>query len=93
MYYAVQPLSVGQIINNIFEEGFGIQLQSQRCRCLLHHLCISLMEFWQSKYDNRIYNHYEKITTEQENETRKLIKHLGLNWESTCLSHIKTNAA
>ena len=52
-----------------------------------YHLYISLMEFWQSKYDNRIYNlNYEKITTEQENETRKLIKHLGLNWESTCLS-------
>ena len=39
-------------------------------------------------YDlTKIYNlDYEKLTTEQENETRKLINHLGLNWEKACLS-------
>ena len=45
------------------------------------------MKFWQSKYDNRIYNlDYEKLTTEQEKETRKLINHLKLNWQDRCLS-------
>ena len=46
-----------------------------------------LMKFWQSKYDDRIYNlNYEKLTTYQENETRKLLKYLDLNWEKVCLS-------
>ena len=46
-----------------------------------------LMEFWQSKYSDRIYNlNYEKLTTDQENETRKLIDLLGLDWEEACLS-------
>ena len=45
------------------------------------------MSVWQSKYRNRIYNlNYENLTTDQENQTRKLIKHLGLNWEQACLS-------
>ena len=45
------------------------------------------MKLWQSQYDDRIYNlNYEKLTTDQENQTRKLIKHLGLSWEATCLS-------
>jgi hypothetical protein len=29
---------------------------------------------------------YEKLTVDQENETRKLIKYLGLKWEMACLS-------
>ena len=45
------------------------------------------MEFWQSEYSDRIYNlNYEKLTTDQESETRKLIDLLGLNWEEACLS-------
>ena len=52
-----------------------------------YRLYIGLMKFWQSKYDNRIYNlDYEKLTTEQEKETRKLINHLKLNWQDACLS-------
>ena len=45
------------------------------------------MEFWQSEYSDRIYNlNYEKLTTDQESETRKLIDLLGLDWEEACLS-------
>ena len=29
---------------------------------------------------------YESLTTDQENQTRKLIEHLELNWEEACLS-------
>ena len=47
----------------------------------------NLMQFWQSQYDNRIYKlDYEKLTTDQDNETRQLIKHLGIEWEDACLS-------
>jgi tetratricopeptide (TPR) repeat protein len=46
-----------------------------------------LTEFWQSQYGDRIYNlNYENLTTDQENQTRKLIKHIGLSWEEACLS-------
>ena len=47
----------------------------------------SFMEFCQSEYSHRIYNlRYEKLTTEQETETKKLIKHMELTWEKACLS-------
>jgi hypothetical protein len=52
-----------------------------------YHLYIDLMNLWQSKYSDRIYNlNYEKLTTQQEIETRKLIEYIGLNWEEACLS-------
>ena len=45
------------------------------------------MKLWQSQYSDRIYNlNYEKLTNDQEKETRKLIKYLELNWEEACLS-------
>ena len=46
-----------------------------------------LMSLWQSKYNDRIYNlNYENLTIDQEKQSRKLIKHIGLNWEKACLS-------
>jgi hypothetical protein len=45
------------------------------------------MKLWNSEYDDRIYNlNYEDLTTDQENQTRKLITHLNLPWEDACLS-------
>ena len=52
-----------------------------------YNLYIDLMKHWQSDYGDRIYNlNYENLTTDQENQTKKLIKHLGLSWEKACLS-------
>ena len=46
----------------------------------------NLMEYWNTHYEKRIYTlDYEKLTTDQEVETRKLIKYLELNWEEACL--------
>ena len=46
-----------------------------------------LMNFWERECGDRIYNlNYETLTINQEDETRKLIQHLGLNWEKECLS-------
>ena len=46
-----------------------------------------LMELWNQQYSEYIYHlDYEKLTIEQEAETRKLIQHLGLDWEDNCLS-------
>ena len=45
------------------------------------------MNLWNSEYGNRIYNlEYEKLTVNQEEETKKLIKYLELSWEKSCLS-------
>ena len=46
-----------------------------------------LMEFWQPIYSSKIYKlNYEHLTTDQEKQTRELIKYLNLNWEDSCLS-------
>lgn len=50
-------------------------------------LYTNLMKLWQSQYGNKIYNlDYEKLTNNQERETKRLIKYLGLTWEDSCLS-------
>ena len=45
------------------------------------------MEFWQKKYGDRIYDlDYDKLTLNQEEETKKLVEYLNLVWEKACLS-------
>ena len=46
-----------------------------------------LMHFWSQSYSERIYNlDYDKLTEDQEPETRRLIEYLGLNWEDACVA-------
>jgi tetratricopeptide (TPR) repeat protein len=46
-----------------------------------------LMDFWDQQYSDQIYHlDYDKLTVEQEPETRKLIEYLELGWEDDCLS-------
>ena len=50
-------------------------------------LYVELMHFWHQSYSDRIYNlDYDKLTENQEPETRRLIEHLGLNWQEACLA-------
>ena len=52
-----------------------------------YELYKDLMNLWQSHYGGRIYNlNYEILTTDQKNQTQKLIKYLNLTWEEACLS-------
>ena len=52
-----------------------------------HELYQDLMKYWRLIFPNRIYDlHYEVSTEHQEEETRKLIGHLGLEWDDACLS-------
>ena len=54
---------------------------------LYYKMYTNLMDLWQSYYGDRIYDlNYENLTTDQENETKRLIKNLGLDWEEECLS-------
>jgi hypothetical protein len=45
------------------------------------------MNFWDKHYGNHIYSlDYDRLTIDQDLETRKLIEYLGLEWEDHCLS-------
>ena len=64
--------------------GFSYDLQDI---VLYYQMYFDLMQFWQSEYGHRIYSlDYERLTQDQEQETKQLIKYLGLTWENRCLS-------
>ena len=47
----------------------------------------NLMDFWTMSLDKRIYNiNYDHLTIKQEDETKKLLDYIGLNWEDSCMS-------
>ncbi len=51
-----------------------------------------LMSFWSDSLPGRIYDlDYELLSVNQENETKKLISFLDLDWESSCLSPESNN--
>ena len=52
-----------------------------------HGLYKDLMHFWNQSYSDHIYNlDYDRLTEDQEPETRRLIECLELNWEDACLA-------
>ena len=54
---------------------------------IFYRLYMDLMNFWQTAYGSQIYTlDYDKLTTDQDVETERLIEHLGLEWEDACLS-------
>ncbi len=53
-----------------------------------------LMAFWCERFPGRIYDlNYEALTENQEDETRKLLEYVGLEWEDACLEFHKTERA
>ena len=55
---------------------------------------VDLMKHWSEEFGDRICDlSYDRLTIDQENETRRLIESLGLPWEDACLSpHENTRA-
>jgi tetratricopeptide (TPR) repeat protein len=52
-----------------------------------YRLYEDLMKFWNNILKDRVYKiDYEALTVNHEDEIKKLIKYLGLNWEEACLS-------
>lgn len=50
-----------------------------------------LMQFWRERFPGRIYDlNYERLTENQEEETRKLLDYCGLEWDGQCLEFEKT---
>ena len=52
-----------------------------------YELYKDLMAFWNKLFPNKIYDVcYEDLTTNQELETRKLLKYCELDWDENCLN-------
>jgi len=52
-----------------------------------YNLYENLMNLWLNEFGDKIFNlDYEKLTTDQEGETKKLINYLELKWEDACLT-------
>ena len=59
-----------------------------------YELYDDLMSFWHDLYPNKIYDlSYEELTTNQENETRKLLEYCDLDWDENCLNFHTNNRA
>jgi len=53
-----------------------------------------MMAFWHELYPNKIYDiTYEDLTTNQEEETRKLLEYCDLDWDENCLNFHENNRA
>jgi len=51
-----------------------------------HKLYLDVMEYWREKFPGRIYElDYNRLTMEQEEETRRILEYCGLEWEDACL--------
>ena len=59
-----------------------------------YHLYQELMAFWDEAFPGAIHHlDYEKLTVDQEAETRALLNSVGLDWEDQCLDFDKTERA
>ena len=55
-----------------------------------YNLYTELMDFWNERFPHRIHQvNYELLTESQDVETRRLLKYVGLNFESRCLEFYK----
>ncbi len=53
-----------------------------------------LMDFWHQKFPEKIYDiSYEKLTTNQKQETKELLKYCELDWDENCLNFHKNKRA
>ena len=52
------------------------------------------MDFWHKKFPGKIYDIcYEDLTTNQEEETKKLLEYCELDWDENCLNFHKNKRA
>jgi len=73
------------IFKNFFEGGLDFGYNQKELGAY-YNLYLDLMNFWNEKFPNTIYNaQYEKIIEDPENEIKKMIKFCDLDWEDNCL--------
>jgi hypothetical protein len=57
-----------------------------------YNLYEDLINFWKSKYPEKIYDlEYENLINNQENETKKILDFCELEWDPNCLKHYNNN--
>lgn len=79
------------IYKNIFSEGHKYAYSLEELG--RYHTCYQdLMFYWDEVFPGKIYDiSYEKLVSDQEEETRKLLNHCGLSWDDACLTFHKTS--
>ena len=78
----------GQIIS-IFSAAQGEWVWAYNLDDLagFYGLYTDLMDFWHQSFPDKIYDLcYEDLTTNQEEETRKLLEYCELDWDENCLN-------
>ena len=87
----ILQLLVGQITKQYFLKNalaYSFSLENIKTYFKLY---MDLIKFWEYQYGDRIYKiNYEKLTIDQESETKSLIALLDLKWERLVYSHKKT---
>ena len=74
------------LYKNIFEGGLNFSYDQKELGTY-YNLYLDLMNFWNSKFTNSIYEaKYELVIKTSENEIKKIIQFCGLPWEKNCLS-------
>ena len=63
---------------------------SQEETAEFYNLYAGLMDFWRGAFPGKIVDlHYEALTANQSEETRKLLSYCGLDWDPACLEFHK----
>ena len=83
---------------SIYKKYFGVRgngwAYSQGDIAQFYLLYEDLMRFWNELYPHKIYDvSYESLTTNQEEETRKLLDYCELDWNENCLNFHKNPRA
>ena len=74
------------LYKNNFEGGLNFSYDQKELGTY-YNLYLDLMNFWNSKFTNSIYEaKYELVIKNSENEIKKIIQFCGLPWEKNCLS-------
>ena len=77
--------------NFFIDNGLDFNL-NQRDVAEYYSMYLELMDFWTKKYKKNILDiHYEIFVKDFEANTKKILDHLNLQWESQLLQYQKTN--
>jgi hypothetical protein len=75
--------------SNWYENGYRFSYNMDDL-VTFYGLYSRLMEFWHKKFPEKIYDVcYEDLTTNQEEETKKLLEYCELDWDENCLNFHK----
>jgi tetratricopeptide (TPR) repeat protein len=75
------------------DEGMGFPYEMEDLG-RFYNSYIEIMAFWHELFPNQIYDiSYENLTTNQEEETRKLLEYCELEWDENCLNFHKNKRA